>query len=494
MNKLFAISAGHEATLSVAREILLQGGNAFDAAIAAYVTMFVAEPCMASAGAGGLAMCYAHGERPVMLDFFTQTPGSKQLEQDPEYIPVEVDFGNTTETFYHGMGSIAIPGAMAGIGVLHERYGTIPLNELFKPAREMARIGVAVNEFQSIDIGLLQSIIKCSPELKAAFFEGDQVVQKGDLLKLPMMDDFLDHMGREGIDAFYRGEIGRRVADDSREHGGFIRRSDMEAYEATWVDPVEIEAYGQRIFLPNGPSVGGAVMALLILELQNNGNRWIDAITKIRKSCSTPQEIIQTVKRVLPHLPFDFRSSIGTFMGTSHFNIVDRDGNAIALSTTIGEGSGYSIPGTQMHMNNMLGEPYLLPQGPHSWTPNVRLNSMMTPLMVFENKDFRYAGGSGGAGRIPYMIAQVIDYLFNADLELRDATNSGRMHIHNGELHLEYDLKRTLSAHSIPEKHWDYRSLFFGGVHSIHVNDTIGLTEAAGDPRRSGVSYVEGEG
>lgn len=490
MKQSFAISAGHEATLSVARDILQSGGNAFDAAIAAYVTMFVAEPCMASAGAGGLAMAYVQGRKPVMLDFFTQTPKQRIKDRDPEYIPIEVDFGNTTETFYHGMGSIAVPGAMAGIAALHDSFGTMPLSVLFEPARELAKTGVPVNEFQAIDIGMLQNIIKCDEDLRAQFFDGDNVIGQGELLRLPMMDDFLEHLAVEGIEAFYLGESGRIIAENSAERGGFLSRQDMESYSPRWVDPVEIDMPGLRLFLPNGPSVGGAVLAMLFKELDKNGGRWIDAISELRSRCTTPTRIVREVQMTHPELPFQFDSPEGSFMGTSHFNIADSEGNAIALSTTIGEGSGYSIPGTQMHMNNMLGEPYLLPDGPHSWTSNVRLNSMMTPLMAFAGREFRYAGGSGGAGRIPYMIAQVLDYLFRAGLDLKEATDCGRMHIHLDVLHIEEDLRRELSAHGYPEKHWDYRSLFFGGVHSIHSNASKGILHAAGDPRRSGVSYV----
>ena len=101
-------------------------------------------------------------------------------------------------------------------------------------------------------------------------------------------------------------------------------------------------------------------------------------------------------------------SSVNLRGSTSHLNVVDHAGNAVALTTTIGEGSGYYIPGTMIHMNNMLGEPYLLPSGLHSWIPDKRLSSMMAPAITVNEKGYpKLVMGTGGAGRIPFMLSQV---------------------------------------------------------------------------------------
>ena len=114
----FAISTGHPKTTGAARVILSDGGNAIDAAIAAFAMSWVAEPCMSSAGGGAFAMVYYQGEHPRLFDFF----------------PVTVNFGDTTEVFHVGKASIAVPGSVAGIFALHEAFGTIPLTVLFEPA------------------------------------------------------------------------------------------------------------------------------------------------------------------------------------------------------------------------------------------------------------------------------------------------------------------------------------------------------------------------
>jgi gamma-glutamyltranspeptidase/glutathione hydrolase len=142
-----------------------------------------------------------------------------------------------------------------------------------------------------------------------------------------------------------------------------------------------------------------------------------------------------------------------------------------------------------MQMNNMMGESFLLPDGFHSWQENVRLNSMMTPTMVLDGDGkFCYSGGSGGAGRIPFMISQVIKALFDQDMNLEDATKKSRVHVQEDLIHFEKGA--LLTPHSFEKtKEWDYKSLFFGGVHSVFQGKN-GNLQASGDARRYGVAEV----
>ena len=129
MSMNYALSGGHKKTIEAAEIILKQGGNAVDAAIAAYLVSFVAEPCMASLGAGGFALINDK-EQIKVVDFFCQTPIKKMRIPQQDFYPVTVDFGRTTEDFHVGKGSIAVPGALAGIYKMHELYGTTPLKQL----------------------------------------------------------------------------------------------------------------------------------------------------------------------------------------------------------------------------------------------------------------------------------------------------------------------------------------------------------------------------
>ncbi|MBI1286631.1 MAG: gamma-glutamyltranspeptidase [Flavobacteriales bacterium] len=484
-----AIAAGHEVTLEVAKEILLDGGNAFDASIAAAVAMFITEPCMASAGAGGFAMCHKVGEAPVMLDFFAQTPQEKPILEKRDFYPIHVNFGIETETFHVGLASAAVPGTIAGLYTMHRKFGTMPMEVLLQPAMELAKKGVVLNTFQGIDLELLEVIFLVDPTVRDVFFTNDIIKKKGELLQLPHFGSFLDFLKDEGEKGFYRGEISQTVANDSIERGGYLRRHDFENYSAKWRKPLNIPWHDKELYLPNGPSLGGAIMALIFGYLDIFDGDWVKTISKVKNRYQHPREISKRLETLHPELDFHMEGPEVSTKGTSHFNVVDKWGNAVSLTTSMGEGSGYFIPGTDMQLNNMMGESFLLPGGFHSWTPNVRLNSMMTPTLVLDGEGkFRYAGGSGGAGRIPFMIAQVVKALFDEKLSLEEATQKARIHVQERVLHFEKGASPNTEGFE-HIKEWDYESLFFGGVHSIFRGNDDHL-EAAGDSRRYGVADV----
>ena len=132
------LSAGHEKTAAAAAEVLKIGGNAVDAAIAAFFTSFIAEPCMSSAGGGAFANVFFEG-KPRLYDFFCQTPRNKRPVSAVNFFPITVDFGDTTEEFHVGHGSVAVPGSIAGAFRLHRDFGSIPMRELVQPAMAFAK-------------------------------------------------------------------------------------------------------------------------------------------------------------------------------------------------------------------------------------------------------------------------------------------------------------------------------------------------------------------
>ena len=480
-----AISAGHEITLEVAKEILLANGNAFDAAIAAHFAMYITEPCMASAGGNGFALTQTAEGKTQFFDFFCQTPAQKKLS-NLEFYPILVHFGSDSEEFHIGLGAAAVPGSIAGLFALHEHFGTIPMNELVQPAIQLAQEGVILNDFQAYDLELLYPIFKQSETGRRIFFNADQVKRKGSRIQMPGMADFLDFIGKEGVLGFYHGEIAKSIARDSKEKGGFLTREDLENYQVNILDPLKINYKNKKVFLPNGPSKGGAMMALMLSEVNQDLNSIALAIEKTQ-NITQRETLKEELDHIFPNNNFRLQPSISANRGTSHFNILDKWGNAISFTCTIGEGCGYFIPGTDMQLNNMLGEIFLLPNGAHSWKPNTRMQSMMTPTLVTdENGNIEFLSGSGGANRIPYSIGQVIYHLFEKGMDLEKSTTHPRVHFQDGKFQVEkgFDF-------SLPNKNanfWDDLSLYFGGVHSIlkHPN---GL-EAIGDGRRFGVAEV----
>ncbi len=489
LNCIYAISAGHEKTLEIAESILKEGGNAFDAAIAAHLAMYLTEPCMASAGAGGFALCHHVEHGTMMLDFFTQTPLSSRMDFDPDFRSILVNFGNESEEFHIGLASMATPGSVDGMFKLYERFASMPFEDIIAPVQDLARIGLAINKFQSIDIGLLEDVFASDPSVNDIFFNSGQILREGDHFILPHFSDFLDLLRYEGRDGFYLDYPARQIEKVCKENGGFLSRKDFESYTSRWVKVLEIPFKGVNVILPNLPCVGGLTMALLLKTYQEKGEDWLRAIYDFKACNYNFTQLAQAFSHAFPGQlkPTDSDSNFNR--GTSHFNIMDKYGNAIALTCTLGEGSGYFIPGTDMQMNNMLGEAFLVPQGFHKWTPDTRLNSMMTPTMVKDkNRRLRFICGSGGAGRIPYMISQMIHSSVIRDMKLEDAMMDPRIYLYANAVQYETGYKGNIEI-GLAHKEWKDLSLFFGGVHAIKINEDNSV-EAEGDPRRFGAASI----
>jgi len=498
----YALSGGHKKTIEAAEIILKQGGNAVDAAIAGYLVSFIAEPCMASIGAGGFAIVN-DTKKIKVIDFFCQTPIRKKSISQQDFYPVTVDFGNTTEDFHVGMGSIAVPGAIAGIYKMHESYGSIPLKQLFEPAILWAKEGVALDRFQAYDFRLLKDIFVLDSSVKHIFFDDNSILKKeGDIIKMESYSNFLDTLSYEGRDLFYRGEVAKSISDDMLS-GGHLTRSDFEQYNAIIRDPIKFNFLGQTVQTTGFPSVGGMLLTAILNTFQDSIQgkniipQTIEHFQEIASLFSSISKLNNDKSQIANYLSHNFgintrinsRADSKKWGGTSHFNVVDKMGMTVSLTTSIGEGSGYFIPGTDMQLNNMLGEEALMPNGFHNWTENQRLQSMMCPTILTNDRGLTtHALGSGGAGRIPYAIAQTLinSLYFNTSMDL--AISAPRIHLNNSSFEVEkgYDVEN-FDIHNL--NIWEDKSLYFGGINAISKNGTSFMAYA--DERRYGSSINE---
>ena len=474
------IAAGHEYTARAAALLLEDGGNAFDAAIAAFFASFVTEPCMSSPGGGAFANIFTATGQSLFLDCFCQTPHSKQLQGPVDFEPMVVDFGSTSETFYVGMGTIAVPGIIAGIDYIHQHFATRPLSVLVQPALELAREGVEMNDFQNFDIRVLEVIMTREEECRNIFYPDGKALPVGSTLRMPALADYLEYLVKTGKREFYEGEFARQLVADCQARGGYLTREDLARYEVNVSKPLQFK-YRNRTVLTNPlPSVGGTLLGLMLRKLETAYQGHYPPASP--GHVQTLQQIFDEVYRIERTLP-NLNKKWGS---TSHFNIVDRAGNAINITMSNGEGCGYMVPGTNVMLNNMLGEASLLPNGLHSWIPDTRLSSMMSPTLVLDALgQLEIALGTGGGSRIPAAIAQVLHYLIDFELPVAEAVAAARLHQEHGELNLEPDL---VGQHrpqpDLKVVNWKEPAMFFGGVHSIQRQGTA--FHAAADDRREG--------
>lgn len=487
----YGVSGGHELTVQAAEDILKAGGTAVDAAIAAFVMTWVAEPCMSSAGGGGFAMAFHKGEAPVLFDFFCQTPLKRTPPEKLDFFPVEVDFGDTFETFYVGKGSTAVPGSVAGIFAMHQQFGRIPMTDLVQPAIDAAKNGVLINRFQQFDFQLLEPILRLNEHGQLLFFRKERLIEVGEIMRLPQMADFLEVLAREGEGLFYQGEVAKAITADYESGGGGIGMEDFLNYKVEIRKPLQIPYREFSIFTNPPPCLGGVLCAtiLQLLEKQRPANHLEENYVKYLYD--TLQKVIK-----LPRVPLALQQLIHKELqtrrgSTTHFNVVDKWGNAVSLTSTNGEGNGYFIPNTDIQLNNMLGEAALLPQGFHNWTPNTRLSSMMAPSLVLDgDHQIKIVLGSGGAGRISSAIAQVLHLLIDHELGIEDSIRAPRLHLEAQLFNIEKGFEGLPDddIFDVPVKRWKQQSLFFGGVHTIMRSGSGWV--AAGDQRRDGVAIV----
>src|SRR5262245_37110394 len=242
------VAGGHPATVAAAADVLVEGGNAYDAIIAAGLTAAVAEPGLTSLGGGGfLLACTAEGEERL-VDFFVDTPGRGRAEgTEPELTAVTVRFRGADQVFHAGYGSVAVPGCLAGYLHAHRRWGRIPLDEVVRPARNLALDGVVINAQQAEILGLLETIFALTPDGIALFAPEGRPLQAGDRFRNSLFADFLAQVAAGRISGFDAPDIAEPFVAAMAAGRGLVSAEDLAAYEVVERDPLTVTTHGMRL-------------------------------------------------------------------------------------------------------------------------------------------------------------------------------------------------------------------------------------------------------
>ncbi len=510
------VAAGHPVTVGAAEQVLRAGGNAFDAAVAAFFAACVAEPVLASLAGGGFLLAGFPSGAAKLFDFFVQTP--QRARADIDFYPVQVDFGSAQQEFHIGMGACATPGCVRGILHVHASLGRMPLTELVVPACRAARDGVAVNALQAYIMELVQGIYATEHARRHLTLAGPAhpVPREGDVVRCPDLADVIEHLAREGESLFYRGEIAQRIVELCSTHGGHLSPADLSDYAVAVREPLHISFRNARITTNPAPSTGGLLIGfgLSLLESLSDAVEFgsyahLRLLAEVMGQTSDVRlrylnetaGVADTAARRLLDAEFlrQYRASVAdrarALSGTTHISVMDDSGNVAALTVSNGEGNGYVIPGTGIMLNNMLGEQDLNPSGFHRWRPDQRLCSMMAPTIARLADGVTIATGSGGSNRIRTALLQVLLNLAHFGCDLETAIHAPRIHLEDIELNLEGgladDVVERLTGEYVEHRVFDTLNLFFGGAHTVS-RDRRGAVAGVGDPRRGGVSAISG--
>jgi gamma-glutamyltranspeptidase/glutathione hydrolase len=507
-----AIAAGHPKTAEAGLEIFRLGGNVFDAIAAAILASCVVEPTLTSLAGGGFLLAHTQDDQNILFDFFAQTPRQKKDPSTVNFYPVDISFGSVLQEFHVGLGSMAVPGTVAGVFHVHQRLGRLPFSVVAEPAIHYGRTGVEIGPFQAYSFQILRPILLATEETRRAYVPNGELPEPGTQFAMPELADALTYLVEEGASGFYRGAIAQQLVKDCEEQGGYLTLADLEHYQVLERKPL-ITAYRGDTSLTNPPpSSGGTLIAFALAllsqvdltHMQFGSAEHLRSLAEVMRLTNRARRDgydarlyeADVVDRFLApeHLAEYERQLVletNKWGSTTHISAIDGEGNAGSVTTSSGEGAAYVIPGTGIMMNNMLGEADLHPNGFHQWQENVRISSMMAPTMILRDHKPEIVLGSGGSNRIRTAILQVISNLLDFGMPVDLAVNSPRVHWEEGVFNIEPGLEnlaidRTTFPFNQQLELWQQQNMFFGGVHAV-IRNAAGELAGAGDPRRGGI-------
>jgi gamma-glutamyltranspeptidase/glutathione hydrolase len=321
----------------------------------------------------------------------------------------------------------------------------------------------------------------------------------GERLCLPELGDLLERLGAEGPGFLYRGETARAISAWVLERGGLLTESDLASYEVAEREPAQADYRGRRILTNPPPSSGGILIAYalgLLERLQRPAEPRSFVEVTARANLARTEEFVTGLhtegylEGFLAAEALDHEASrLGS---TTHIAVLDDDGACASVTCSNGSGSGVMVPGTGMHLNNMLGEEDLNPLGYHRHEPGQRVPSMMAPTVVLNEGVPELALGSAGSNRIRSAIVQTIMGVVDNGLAAEEAVERPRIHLEGDVVEAEPGVDENalaaLEADGWKVRRWHERNLYFGGVQAVARDPVTGELSGMGDPRRGGAA------
>jgi gamma-glutamyltranspeptidase/glutathione hydrolase len=480
------VAAGHPVSAEAGAAVLRGGGNAVDAAVAACLASWAAEPLLTGPGAGGYLLVAGAGETPTLLDFFVAAPADGERAA---LLPVDVSFGDATQVFHVGGASCGVPGTTAGLEEAVRRWGRLPLADLAAPAAQLARTGVPLNPAQAYVFEILEGILLSTPEAQALFAPQGRALRTGERFRSGELADTIARFGAEGAAPFYSGDLATAAVACVARHGGTLCAEDLAAYAPVAREPAQAQYRGRTVVTNPPPSAGGTLLALALAQLDATAGP------------PTPADLVSAmaVAQVARTPEFDAGLAQEGFLerflaaqlgSTTHVAVLDGEGRACSVTCTNGEGSGLVVPGTGIHLNNVMGEEDLSPLGFFSAPPGRRMPSMMAPTVVLGDGGVELVLGSAGSNRIRSAILQTIVGIVDHGLDARAAVEAPRLHLEQQTVYCEPGIDLSDLDETYAYAPFRAPNLFFGGVQAVDRDPATGGLTGAGDPRRGGAAVA----
>jgi gamma-glutamyltranspeptidase/glutathione hydrolase len=459
------VVSGHPLASAVGRDILLRGGNAVDAAVAVGFALAVVHPEAGNLGGGGFMVIRTREGLVRSLDYRETAPSAATRDM---YLDADGEVGERSITGHLAAG---VPGSVAGLAEAQRRMGRLPLAVVIAPAIRLAREGFAIDRYRSRSIADDSARLARFPASRAAFLPGGRPPAEGEVLRQLDLATTLEAIRDHGADGFYAGRVADLIVAEMQRGGGLITHEDLRAYRAIWREPVRIRYAGYTILSMPPASSGGVTMGeiLNIMEgfrplppfgspalIHREAEAMRRAFMDRNSLLGDPEFVRNPVDRLLskdyaarlraeigPRASVTpaFEPAAGRGASTTHYSVVDAEGNAVSCTTTLNEsyGSAVTVTGAGFLLNDEMddfttapGRPnlYGLVQGEaNAIAPGKRMLSAMTPTLVLDPKGelFLLVGTPGGP-RIITAVYHVISNVIDHGMPLPAAVAAPRVH------------------------------------------------------------------
>lgn len=452
-------------------DILKQGGNAVDAAVAVGYALAVTHPKAGNLGGGGFMLLRTKDGATTAIDFREMAPANatRDMFLDEQGNP------DSKKSLTSALAS-GTPGTVAGFSLALEKYGSLPLNKVVRPAIKLAQEGFIVNDALADDLKTYGSeVIPQHENSKAIFWKDGEPLKKGDKLVQQNLAKSLTMIAENGPDAFYKGEIARQIAQQMQQGGGLITTDDLAAYQAVERTPVSGEYRGYQIFSMPPPSSGGVhiVQILNILEnfdMKKYGFGSADAMQIMAEAekyayadrseylgdpdfVNVPWQALTSkayAKSIAGQIDINKAKPSSEIRPgklapyesdqTTHFSVVDKDGNAVSVTYTLNTtfGTGIVAGNTGILLNNQMDDFSAKPGVPNVYGlvggeanavgPKKRPLSSMSPTIVVKDGKTWLVTGSPGGSRIITTVLQMVVNTIDFGMNVAEATNAPRFH------------------------------------------------------------------
>ena len=461
------VVATREEAAKIGVEIMQKGGNAFDAMVATELSLAVAFPFAGNLGGGGFMVYRKNSGEVGGIDYREKAPLAAHRDMYLDSLGNVIPNMSTV-----GATAVGVPGTVAGVFEVHKKLGSLPMETILEPIIALAKRGVVVTEKQAKRLeGYRERFI----EVNGDSTKFAQNFQPGDTIKYPALAKTLTVIKEKGKDGFYKGEVAQKLATFIQENGGFITEEDLAKYEAKWREPVIFDYKDLKVISMSPPSSGGVTMNQMfkmiepydIGQYEHNSAEAIQLFTEAARRAyadrnyflgdpdfvDIPLDVILDESYLRERFAdFSFERAtpsdsvshgkveIVESMETTHYSIVDDEGNAVSATTTLNGAYGSKLyhPELGFFLNNEMddfsskaGVPNmfgLIGAEANSIAPEKRMLSSMTPTIVEKDGNLYMVVGTPGGSTIINFVAQTILNVYEFDLSMQQAVNAPRFH------------------------------------------------------------------